>query len=212
MMSKGGRFGKYGEIKRMSRLRKARTGHSYPTGGGAQETRGTAFQKKKKPEKSKMTIRPAKGSDVAFIQGLSKLVFSRYGPYEDILSAWFESDITITLLAFMKKRPVGFAMLGRHPHEGDSHQVAELLAIAVEPTKQKRGVADFLMNEILGKARKLRIEIVLLHTALENGPAQRLFIKHMFAPSGIKKSFYPKGQDALLMVNHMKWYGHEDVL
>ena len=204
MMSKGGRFGKYGEIKRMSRLRKARTGHSYPTGGGAQSTRGTAFQKKKEPKESNMTIRPAKGSDVAFIQGLSKLVFSRYGPYEDMLSGWLESDITTTLLAFMKKRPVGFAMLGRHPHKGEPLPVAELLAIAVEPTKQKRGVGDFLMSEILGKARELRIEMVVLHTALENGPAQRLFTKHMFTPAGLKKGFYPKGQDALLMINHMK--------
>ena len=210
IMSKRGRFGKYGEIKRISRLRKARAEPHYTVGMGSKETMWATFQKKKKPERSQITIEAAQGSDVEFIHSLSKKVFSVYGPYEDMLARWFDSDITVTLLAFMEERAVGFAMLGRHQRKRDSRQVAELLAIAVEPAKQKSGIGDSLIREIVRKVGELRIEIVVLHTALENMPAQRLFKKHGFTPSEIKKGFYPQGQDALLMYKDMR--SHSDFM
>jgi ribosomal-protein-alanine N-acetyltransferase len=202
IMTKRGRFGKYGEIKRVSRLREAKIGaHCTPV---ERVKAITAFPKKKKTAAPRVTIRAAEGLDVEFIHSLSKKVFSRYGPYEDMLMRWFESEITETLLAFMEKRPVGFAMLGRHQCEWNSRQVAELLAIAVEPAKQKSGIGNYLIREIVRKAGELRVEIVVLHTALENMPAQRLFKKHGFLPSEVKKGFYPKGQDAFLMYKYMK--------
>ena len=157
-----------------------------------------------KPVRPQITIRAAEESDVEFAHSLSKKAFSQYGPYEDMLERWFQSGTTETLLALMEKRPVGFAMLGRHQSEWDSRQIAELLAIAVEPAKQKKGIGDSLIREVVRKARELRIETVVLCTALENVAAQRLFKKHGFTPSKIKKSFYPRGQDALLMYNHIK--------
>jgi ribosomal-protein-alanine N-acetyltransferase len=159
---------------------------------------------KGKPERPPITIRAAEESDVEFAHSLSKKVFSQYGPYEDMLERWFQSGTTETLLALMEKRPVGFAMLGRHPSECEYRQIAELLAIAVEPAKQKKGIGDFLIREIVRKARELRIETVVLYTALENVAAQRLFKKHGFTPTKIKKSFYPRGQDALLMYSHIE--------
>ena len=157
-----------------------------------------------KPERPQITIRVAKESDREFAHSLSKKAFSQYGPYEDMLDRWFQSDTTETLLALMEKRPVGFAMRGRHQSEWESRQIAELLAIAVEPAKQKKGIGDSLLREAVRKARELRIETVVLYTALENVAAQSLFKKHGFIPSKIKKSFYPRGQDALLMVNHIE--------
>ena len=201
-MSKRGRFGKYGEIKRISRLRESKIGAYCTPSERAKAT--TAFPKKKKTKTPRVTIRTAEGSDVEFIHSLSKKVFSRYGPYEDMLTHWFESEITETLLAFMEKRPVGFAMLGRHQREWNSRQVAELLAIAVEPAKQKSGIGDSLIQEVVRKAGELKVQIVVLHTAFENMPAKRLFKKHGFLPSEVKKGFYPKGQDALLMYKYMK--------
>ena len=115
-----------------------------------------------------ITIRAAEESDVEFAHSLSKKAFSQYGPYEDMLERWFQSGTTETLLALMGKRPVGFAMLGRHQSEWDSRQIAELLAIAVEPAKQKKGIGDSLIREVVRKARELRIETVVLYTALEN--------------------------------------------
>ena len=152
----------------------------------------------------KITIRTAKESDREFAHSLSKKAFSVYVPYEDMLDRWFQSDATETLLALMEKRPVGFAMLGRHQSEWESRQIAELLAIAVEPAKQKKGIGGSLIREVVRKARELRIETVVLYTALENVAAQRLFKKHGFTPSRIKERFYPRGQDALLMVSRIE--------
>ncbi|OPX35121.1 MAG: hypothetical protein B1H12_09350 [Desulfobacteraceae bacterium 4484_190.2] len=158
---------------------------------------------KDKLERTQITIRAAKESDMEFAHSLSKKAFSRYGPYEDILERWFQSGTTETILALMEKQPVGFAMLGRHQREWDYRQIAELLAIAVEPAKQKKGIGDSLIREVVRKARELRIETVVLYTGLENVAAQRLFKRHGFTPSKIKKSFYPRGQDAILMYNHV---------
>jgi [ribosomal protein S18]-alanine N-acetyltransferase len=152
----------------------------------------------------KITIRAAKESDVEFAHSLSKKAFSQYGPYEEMLERWFQSGTTETILALMEKRPVGFAMLGRYQSGWASRQIAELLAIAVEPGRQKKGIGDSLIREVVRKARGFGIETVVLYTALENVAAQSLFKKHGFIPSKIKKSFYPRGQDALLMVNHIE--------
>jgi ribosomal-protein-alanine N-acetyltransferase len=163
------------------------------------------------PEKSLITIRMALDSDMEFAHRLSKKVFSRYGPYEDMLERWFYSGTTETFLALMEKRPVGFAILGRYQSEWGSHQIAELLAIAVEPAKQKKGIGDVLLGKVLRKAREFGIETLVLYTALENKVAQKLFKKHGFTPSGIKECFYPRGQDALFMVSHIQ-YNHEMIL
>lgn len=157
-----------------------------------------------KPERLQITIRAAEESDVEFAHSLSKKAFSQYGPYEDMLERWFQSGTTETFLALMEKRPVGFAMLGRHQGEWGSRQIAELLAIAVEPGKQKKGIGNSLIQEIVRKASELGIETVALYTGIENMAAQKLFKKNGFIPSKIKKSFYPRGQDALLMYNHIK--------
>ena len=86
-----------------------------------------------------------------------------------------------------------------HPNNIEPKIMYELLAIAVEPARQGLGIGELLMREAIGKAQKLEGEMVTLHTAVENRPAQRLFTKCGFVPSGIKKHFYPKGQDALMM-------------
>jgi hypothetical protein len=57
---------------------------------------------------------------------------SQYGPYDIILTDWFQSERPFTLLAVMEKTPVGFAML-RLPEDNPfaSERIGELLAIAV---------------------------------------------------------------------------------
>jgi ribosomal-protein-alanine N-acetyltransferase len=144
-------------------------------------------------------VRPARAEDVNYIRSLSRKLFHQYGPYENILALWFESDIAVTLLALMGKRPVGFALLGRLERKGYPPCVSELLAIAVEPAKWKLGVGDLLMREVLREAKELKVETLVLHTAVENLSGQKLFKKYGFTPLEVKKNFYPEGQDALMM-------------
>jgi len=150
-------------------------------------------------------VRPARAGDADYIRGLSKKVFEQYGPYERLLVQWFELGITVTLLALMEKHAVGFAMLRRLGHGWSLPGLSELLAIAVEPAKWRIGIGDLLMDEILREAERLEVGTLVLHTAIDNLPAQILFRKHGFSELGMKKSFYPKGQDAIIMYKDISW-------
>jgi ribosomal protein S18 acetylase RimI-like enzyme len=147
-----------------------------------------------------LRVRPARPSDLSFIVELSGRVFSKYGPYREWIDKWFRSEAAITIVALMGEKPVGFAMLGRFSDAAAGGiLVAELLAIAVAPGKQRKGAGRMLMQEIEEIALSLVVNKLVLHTAKENLPAQALFKSCLFRPSQVKQKFYPAGQDALQM-------------
>lgn len=145
-------------------------------------------------------IVPAQRHDVAFIQNLSRRVFSQYGPYDKTLGRWFLSGLSIALMAISNKTRKGFAMLSRFPLKHAVLCVHELLAIAVDRPFQHQGVGNALLQETLSKAEELHSDTLLLHTAIDNNVAQNLFLKHGFVKSETKPGFYPHGQDAVMMV------------
>lgn len=166
---------------------------------------GPGFNKRKTLHRGPVTVRPARAGDADYIRSLSKKVFEQYGPYERLLVEWFELGITVTLLALMEKHAVGFAMLRRLEHGWSPPRVSELIAIAVEPAKWRLGIGDLLMDEILREAERLRVETLVLHTAVDNLPARILFRKHGFSEFGMKNNYYPKGQDAITMYKYISW-------
>jgi ribosomal-protein-alanine N-acetyltransferase len=155
------------------------------------------------PLKGKTTIRPAKQSDKAFIAGLSAKVFSTYGPYRSTVSQWFESGVTMTLISMAEGRPVGFVMIGVLPGDRQGETHAEVLAIAVTPAVQQRGIGEELLQYAQKCLEELGEPRLFLHTAKENLAAQKLFLRNGYRPVETKKGFYPSGQDALMMVNEL---------
>jgi ribosomal protein S18 acetylase RimI-like enzyme len=205
----GGRFGKYGEMKRLDRLRQSKR-------RGDRWTRPPFGSfKKKSPVGVKTTqarrrgVRPARPSDAPFVRVLAKKVFCIYGPYDEILHDWFGLDFTLTLIATIEGRPVGFAMLGMASLTIADTGFSELMAIAVEPEIQKKGLGAFLLRAIEDEARKNGVERVYLHTAQDNIPARRLFSKQGYKPDRIKIGFYPNGQDALFMSKEIRSGGRK---
>jgi len=203
-MGRRGRFGKYGEIKRADRLRRARIRTSSlhrsdikPLG------RGPSF-KKSAEEKTGLRIRPAGPSDARFVVQLSGRVFHVYGPYERIIKSWFESGMTVTLIGLLNKKPVAFAMISHLPHEENQQHVSELLAIAVVPEEQRMGIGEMLLKEMERKAAEMNTKELFLHTAEENMAAHKLFSKNGYYSWGIKKNFYPAGQDAVFMSKEIR--------
>ena len=159
--------------------------------------------RKQAPGDSSVRVRRGRPSDLAFIAELSGSVFEIYGPYEEWVSRWFQSDSAVTVVAHLQEEPAGFAMLGRFSSHSQFLLAAELLAIAVEPERQKMGIGRALMNEIEEIAISLGVNRLFLHTAKENVTAQKLFEKCDFTRSGVIRRFYPKGQDAVLMVKDL---------
>lgn len=198
-MGNRGRFGKYGEIKRIDRLKRARKGPPFSHGPDLKSSgRGSSFRRSV-GESAPIRIRPAKPSDSRFIVRLSESVFRIYGPYEKIIGGWLESGMTVTFVALMNRKPAGFAMISHFPQEANLQQVSEILAIAVTPEKQRTGIGEMLLKEVERKAAGVNIRELFLHTAEENLAAQNLFAKNGYVSWGTVESFYPAGQNALIM-------------
>ena len=199
-MSTRGRFGKYGEAKRFSRLLHSRKNVSYPPPSGTQPPRSNGSSNISAPQKPHIKIRAALDADASFIGRLSGKVFSIYGPYyEETVPKWSELEMTHTIMADIHGKPVGFAMLCHQSNRYDQGHVSELLAIAVEPEKQGMGVGERLLREIEEKAVELDIGRIFLHTATTNLSARKLFAKKGYRPWELKRKFYPAGQDAVVM-------------
>lgn len=201
-MGNRGRFGKYGEIKRQNRLRDTgRRTFRYP--GQMRSPVSLGISGKRVDQMSPVLIRECTGGDRPFISRLSRRVFSVYGPYEETITEWFDSGLAVTLVAEVKKKPAGFVMLGRLLSEEIGMNHCELLAVAVEPERQKKGIARLLLEKIEKRAARLHVKRLFLHTATQNIPAQQLFIKAGYHPYQTKSQFYPEGQDALAMVKEL---------
>ena len=203
-MGNRGRFGKYGEIKRYDRLRRSRM---TPPLSNRSRLKSSATRKpfpKSAPIESHLILRPAEDSDREFITRLSQRVFSVYGPYEEIIPRWFEFEIKRTVIACAGGQRAGFAMIGDPFNTYDLYNASELLAIAVDPKRQRRGIGELLLRGVDKMALEYEIKRLFLHTATDNLAAQSLFTRMGYRPWAIKPSFYPKGQDALVMSKEPK--------
>ena len=178
-MGNRGRYGKYGERKRLERLRDSKAGFITTRRRGIEPKEGFSSFLKRIPESS-LRVRQARPTDVGYIRDLSERSFQQYGPYDNVLSQWFELGTTVTLLACQGKRAMGFAMFSRPVLNHPIPLEIEVLAIAVERNSRRKGIGDFLMREVESAAHQLQVEKLLLHTAVENLPAWSLFKKHGF--------------------------------
>lgn len=201
-MGNRGRFGKYGEIKRQNRLRDTRK-RNFRYQGEKRPPVNFETPQKQEDQRGPVVIRECKAADRGFISRLSRRAFSIYGPYEETITEWLDSGLTVTLVADLRKMPAGFVMLGRLLSEESGTDRYELLAVAVEPERQKMGIARLLLEKIEKRVIRLNVNRLFLHTATHNIPAQQLFIKAGYRPYQTKSLFYPEGQDALAMVKEL---------
>jgi ribosomal-protein-alanine N-acetyltransferase len=89
---------------------------------------------------------------------------------------------------------VGYAGLCDYPDE------AWVQTMAVAPAQQGRGVGALLLQELLGRGRRRRQRAVSLEVRAGNDPAQRLYERHGFVRTGLRRGYYaPSGEDAVLM-------------
>lgn len=149
-------------------------------------------------------VREGLFSDEKFLRQLSGKVFSIYGPYQEMVSRWLEMETTITLVAIVHGKAVGFVMFGSVTETPDIPTVTEILAIAVEPSMQGMGIGQTLLRDIEKKAVSAGEKRIYLHTAVGNIPAQKLFAKNSYRTTAMKPHFYPRGQDALLMLKEIE--------
>jgi ribosomal-protein-alanine N-acetyltransferase len=77
---------------------------------------------------------------------------------------------------------------------------AEVLTIAVDPSREGRGLGALLLTELMREAARRACDDVVLEVRVDNDRAQRLYRRFGFAGVGVRKGYYqPANVDALVM-------------
>jgi [ribosomal protein S18]-alanine N-acetyltransferase len=90
-------------------------------------------------------------------------------------------------------RVVGYAGLCDYPDE------AWVQTLAVARPVRGRGLGAALLTALLAEADRRRQRVVSLEVRQGNDAAQRLYARHGFARTGLRRGYYGDGEDAVLM-------------
>lgn len=74
-----------------------------------------------------------------------------------------------------------------------------VLNVAVHPRHRGRGIGAILLAEALQEARAGRAEAVTLEVRRSNEAARRLYAAFDFEEVGVRRNYYGRGEDALIM-------------
>ncbi len=151
-----------------------------------------------------MKIRGANPGDFAAIQEMAAVVFADYGDYGRIIPDWLAHDGVLTSVGEEEERLVGFSMVGFYRIDPTTVlYAADLLAIAVAPDAQGRGVGRQLLKHTIAKAeaarRRLPVRELRLSVAEPNLRALKLFRAAGFIELPGEHGRYDGGQRALHM-------------
>ena len=97
------------------------------------------------------------------------------------------------VVALEEGRVVGYAGLCDYPDE------AFVQTMAVAPAAQGSGLGGRLLTELLEEAARRRQRVVSLEVRAGNDRALRLYERHGFTRTGVRRGYYPGGVDAVLM-------------
>jgi len=74
-----------------------------------------------------------------------------------------------------------------------------VLNVAVHPRYRRRGIGAVLMEEALREAHGRKAEAVTLEVRRSNLGARRLYAALAFEEVGVRRNYYGRGEDALIM-------------
>ncbi|MBI5547004.1 MAG: GNAT family N-acetyltransferase [Deltaproteobacteria bacterium] len=144
-------------------------------------------------------MRTANIDDQAFIAAIAGDVFSPYGDYRELLPQWFHTAGVMTFVSQSEQERTGYVMLAFFPEE--RALVGDVLAIAVAPGHQGKGIGRMLMQHVVTVCEQIAehtpVRAVRLSVADTNLRAQRLFLSFGFRQLEGDFGRYDGGQKAL---------------
>ena len=154
-------------------------------------------------------IRRAEVQDHPWIVASGAEAYADLGDYTRILPSWLEQPGVLAWIDHdVQGRGRGFAMLGFYTEEGvrqagKQQVIADLLALAVLPMYQRKGIGGKLLAHVIDVAERVapssHISQLRLTVAENNVGAQRLYARTGFhVVEGA--ATYDRGQRALRMV------------
>lgn len=154
-------------------------------------------------------IRRAEVQDHPWIIATGAEAYRDLGDYTRILPSWLEQPGVLAWIDHdMQGRGRGFAMLGFYMEDASArsseaqHVVADLLALAVLPAFQNKGIGSKLLDHVIEVSERVapssRIPALRLTVAESNVSAQRLYTRAGFTIVD-GSATYDRGQRALRM-------------
>src|SRR5262245_4087999 len=135
-------------------------------------------------------IRRAEVQDHPWIVATGAEAYRDLGDYTRILPSWLEQPGVLAWIDHdVQGRGRGFAMLGFYPEQASKNGtppqvVADLLALAVLPAYQRRGIGTKLLLHVIEVAERVapasHISQLRLTVAEDNRDAQRLYSRSGF--------------------------------
>jgi len=170
-------------------------------------------------------VRPATPADRGWVRVLAAEVFGSYGDYGRLVPEWMSgagvktiilteamdaAGFAVTCMARVPstRGPAGAPSVGAEP--GDASLAVDLMAIAIEPARQGRGLGRWLLEVVVEGAQELAsstdlpIVEVTLTVAEDNEIARGLFTSAGFVAVGGGGGTYPGGQVALQMARPIR--------
>ncbi len=151
------------------------------------------------------------GRDADWIRRTAALVYAELGDYGKIIPSWMNHTGVMTFVEVAEDDGVeirrGFILVGFYePEPGDLSRgllVADLLAIAVAPEHQRRGVGrtllDFAIDVAAEASHHAPVREIRLTVAATNTPALALFRGAGFEVLDAQHGAYDGGQRAIRM-------------
>lgn len=78
-----------------------------------------------------------------------------------------------------------------------------ILNLAVHPERRRTGVGRALVQLVVDDARRQGARTISLEVRPDNGAAQALYRRFDFVPCGLRRDYYARGQDAVIMMRAM---------
>jgi ribosomal protein S18 acetylase RimI-like enzyme len=148
-------------------------------------------------------IRRAEVADHPWIIATGAEAYRELGDYTRILPSWLDQPGVLAWIDHdLQGRGRAFAMLGFYVDGPNAEVVADLLALAVLPAFQRRGIGSKLLTHVIEVAERVapssRISALRLTVAESNIAAQRLNMRPGFRTHD-GSATYARGQRALRM-------------
>lgn len=146
-------------------------------------------------------IRRAEVKDHPWIVAIGAEAYLDLGDYTRILPSWLEQPGVLAWIDHdLAGRGRGFAMLGFYVEEPTV--IADLLALAVVPAFQRKGIGSKLLHHVIEVAERVaptsQITTLRLTVSETNIGAQRLYARTGFTVVD-NSATYDRGQKALRM-------------
>ena len=150
-------------------------------------------------------IEPARPEDIVAIQQIVAQVFTGYGDYANMLPKFFSAQGVSTYTARIGKDCAGFVMFGFMPWTGgaknSSRWIADILAIGVQPKRQRQGIGGALLAKVVSLSEEMQewrdLQEIQLTCARDNQPALAFFRSHGFQVVDAEHGQYAAGQAAV---------------